>query len=364
MNTVNEVKPVKLGIPAVLSRMIAVSAGVAALVLGMVGNAHAQAAKAISPAAAAAELEALVKAAKADGEATLYTATPDNQARRLVDAFSAKYGIKIGFLRVAGVSLRQRYVAEAEAGKFAADIMMTAGAADLFADECVKKGWMEPVSEAGIPALRSGEFPARLNRGVSAIVQITPWLIGYNTEKVKGADVPKDWKDLLNPKFKGQIIIPDPRAAFAYLDVWSLIADTYGTGFVQQLRAQNPRILAAGAAAIQALGAGEGAILFPTTGGNMMDVRGKGAPVDMVVPEKTTGVEMQLMLTHRSKTRHNTAARLLANYIMSMEGNKVLNDEPGGITIYDSKGLPRQYESPKASAQGRSAELTGLLGIQ
>ncbi len=336
----------------------------AALALPLSSGAWAQAAKAISASAAAAELDALVKAARAEGELTLYTATPDNQARRFVDAFIAKYGIKVGFLRVAGVSLRQRYVAEAEAGKFAADIMLTAGAAELFAEECVKKGWMEPISEAGIPAMRSGEYPARLNRGPSAVVQITPWLIGYNTEKLKVAEVPRDWKDLLNPRFKGQIIIPDPRAAFAYLDVWALIADTYGAAFVQQLRAQNPRVVAAGATAIQALGAGEGSILFPTTGGNIMDVRGKGAPVDMVVPEKTTGVEMQVMLTHRSRTRRSAAARLMANYLMSPEGNKALNDEPGGITIYDTKGLPRQYESPKLSAQGRSAELLALLGIQ
>lgn len=341
-----------------------VVATAAALALPFSSGAWAQAAKALSASAAAAELDALVTAAKAEGELTLYTATPDNQARRFVDAFSAKYGIKVGFLRVAGASLRQRYVAEAEAGKIAADIMLTAGAAELFAEKCVKKGWMESIAEAGIPVMRSGEYPARLNRGPSAVVQITPWLIGYNTDKLKGPDVPRDWKDLLGPRFKGQIIIPDPRAAFAYLDIWAVIADTYGPGFMQQLRAQNPRIVAAGAAGIQALGAGEGSILFPTTGGNIMDVRGKGAPVDMVVPEKTTGVEMQVMLTHRSKTRRSAAARLLANYLMSPDGNKALNDEPGGIMIYDTRGLPRQYEAPKLSAQKRSAELFAQLGIQ
>ena len=346
------------GVPNLQRRLVMATA--AAMTLPFGGVVWAQASKA----AAAAELDALVKAARAEGEVTLYTATPDNQARRFVDAFTAKYGIKVGFLRVAGASLRQRYVAEAEAGKFAADIMLTAGAAEVFAEDCVKKGWMESISEAGIPVMRSGEFPASLNRGPSAVVQVTPWLIAYNTDRLKGADVPRDWKDLASPRFKGQLIIPNPRAAFAYLDIWAVIADTYGPAFMQQIRAQNPRMVNAGAAGIQALGAGEGSVLFPTTGGNIMDVRGKGAPVDMVVPEKTTGVEMQVMLTHRSKTKRSAAARLLANYLMSPDGNKALNDEPGGITIYDTKGLPRQYESPKLSAQGRSAELFGQLGVQ
>jgi len=146
----------------------------------------------------------------------------------------------------------------------------------------------------------------------------------------------------INRKADRDTGVPNPRAAFAYLDIWAVIADTYGPAFMQQIRAQNPRMVNAGAAGIQALEAGEGSVLFPTTGGNIMDVRGKGAPVDMVVPEKTTGVEMQVMLTHRSKTKRSAAARLLANYLISLDGNKALNDEPGGITIYDAKGLPRQ----------------------
>ena len=351
-----------------MAMALAMTATATALLLSLSSGAWAQAARSatavISASAAAAELDTLVKAARADGELTLHTATPDTQAKRIIDAFTAKYGVKVGMLRVAGASLRQRYVAEAEAGKFAADIMMTAGAAELFAEECVKKGWMESISEAAIPVMRSGEFPVRFNRGPSAVVQITPWLIGYNTDKVKGADVPKDWKDLLNPKFKGQIIIPDPRAAFAYLDIWAVIADTYGAGFMQQLRAQSPRLASAGAGGIQSLGAGEGSIMFPTTSANVMTVKAKGGPVDMIAPDKTTGVEMQVMLTHRSKTQRSAAARLFANYVMSVEGNKVFNDEPGGVTMHDPVGLPRQYEAPKLSAQKRSQELFAQIGVQ
>ena len=42
---------------------------------------------------------------------------------------------------------------------------------------------------------------------------LTPEVIGYNAEAVSEADAPKDWDDVLDPKWKGKIIIRDPIAS-------------------------------------------------------------------------------------------------------------------------------------------------------
>ena len=42
---------------------------------------------------------------------------------------------------------------------------------------------------------------------------LTPEVIGYNREAVKEADAPKDWDDLIDPKWKGKIVIRDPIAS-------------------------------------------------------------------------------------------------------------------------------------------------------
>jgi len=42
---------------------------------------------------------------------------------------------------------------------------------------------------------------------------LTPEVIGYNREAVKEADAPKDWDDLVDPKWKGKVLIRDPIAS-------------------------------------------------------------------------------------------------------------------------------------------------------
>ena len=310
------------------------------------------------------DLESLIKAAKAENAVTFYSAATENVAKKIADGFTGKYGIKAQYIRLGSAAQQQRYAAEADGGNFAADVLFIAGNASTFAEDGIKKGWMESVSDAGIPAIRNGEYPARFLRGTTAVVQIAPWGIGYNTESVKGGDVPKTWKDLVNPKFKGQLIIPDPASSDAYLDLWVLLLERYGESFFADIRASNPRRFPSGVPGTQSLGAGEGAVNAPVVSPQVFGLQAKGAPVAISIPEITTGVEIQLIMTNRAKAKHPNAGRLLAHYVASNEGNRALNDEPGSISVYDTSQLPKQYEAPKPGTPARKEQMSKLLGFQ
>lgn len=321
----------------------------------------AQAGKAASNPAA--ELESLVKAARAEGEVTFYMVMAETTTKRISNAFTAKYGIRNQFIRLPSNPLLQRFSTEAEAGTFAPGFLIVAGSARVFAEESIKKGWLEPVAQAGIPAVAGGEFPSRFMTGATAIIQITPWSFAYNTDKVKPGDAPKEWADLANPKWNNQMLLADVKTADSYLDLWALLIDKYGEAFFTQLRAQNARTAySSGTALMQGLAAGEGMIAGPTTIPLVLGQSDRGAPIKGVIPAFTTGLEQHIMMTPRNKVKQPNAARLFVHYILSREGNKVLNDEPGSVGVYDESGLPKEYQSPKTGTLARKDQIFKLLG--
>jgi len=323
----------------------------------------AQAAKAASPGPQA-DVDALIKAAKAEGELTFYSSTPEGVSKKAAEAFFAKFGVRANFLRLASAPLQQRFSAEADANNLAADVLITLGASVPFAEDGIKKGWIESISQAGLPAIKSGEFPARFNTGPTALIQINPWLIAYNTEKLKPADAPKDWGDLLNPRFKGQMIIPDTRVTDAYSGFWSMILDRYGETYFNQLRGQSFRQIGSGIPAMQGVAAGEAMLTFPAISATAQEPKSKGAPLATVTPDRTTGSESHIMLTARARSKHPNAGRLFANWVLTREGNLAFNKDSGSVSVFDTTSLPRQYESPKGGTPEWRAQMTKLLGFQ
>ena len=64
------------------------------------------------------------------------------------------------------------------------------------------------------PAWAGGVPPdARDPRDLWYGTYYTPEVIAYNTQAVSPADVPKDWDDVLDPKWRGKVIIRDPVAS-------------------------------------------------------------------------------------------------------------------------------------------------------
>jgi iron(III) transport system substrate-binding protein len=344
-------------------RRAAAAALSAAVMLAATPSSHAQQTPQQRAAAAQKDLDALIAAAKAEGELMFYSSPTENVAKRVADAFVKKYGVKANFIRLSGATLLQRYAAESEGNVFVADVITTAGNSVEYGNDGVKKGWLDPIATSGLPTLTSGEFPARFMMGPTAIIQISPWGVAYNTERVKAAELPKDWPDLLNARFKGQINITDPRSSDAQIDHWAFLLDRHGEPFFTALRAQNPRQFGTGVPNSNALAAGEGMLQVPAVPAQIQALKDKGAPVGWFAMDYSTGVEIQVALTTRTKAKHPNAGRLFANYLMSKEGNAVLNADPGSVSVYDTAGLPKNYQSPKPGSAARRDQFLKLLGF-
>ena len=198
---------------------------------------------------------------------------------------------------------------------FGAPSALFADAADQDLLEVYKPDWAAAVGEYADP---QGRYYG---------VYLTPEVIAYNTEAVAAADVPRDWDDVLDPKWRGKVLIRDPiasgtmRAIFGMFIQRSLreTGDTAaGFDWLRRLHGQtkeytlNPTLL------YQKLARQEGVITL----WDMPDIeplKAQGQPIDYVFPTSGTPLVVDGIAIVKGAPNPELARRFV-DYIGSQEG--------------------------------------------
>lgn len=302
-------------------------------------------------------LDDLVAAAEDEGTLTWYTAIPAAVAQSAADGFREEYGIDVEFLELSSSQLFQRYASESEAGSATADVV-TSGAAATFIEEAVTNEWVTPLSEGDVPNYES--YPEEFKSENAATVTIYPWVMAYNSDSLGDEDPPESFEDFADPRYEGALNIPDVAASDAYVQLWLVAEEEFGTETLEAIADNDPAYFESGGPAIQALAAGDGMVMGPTTGGTAQGVRDEGAPIELVVPEVTTGVELETFLTADAESPN--AARLFVNYLLG-DGNALLSPDPEStISPLDPGTLPGGYVSPAPDVSADKDRISAIFG--
>ena len=141
----------------------------------------------------------LVERAKQEGSVVLYTSLAPSESRPLADAFEKKYGIKVELWRALSDKVVQRAVTEAQAKRYAVDVLETNGPEmEMLAREKLLAEFHSPhladLPASAIPAHRQW-MPDRMNF----------FVVAFNTAKVKRDELPQTLEGFLDPKWKGRI---------------------------------------------------------------------------------------------------------------------------------------------------------------
>jgi iron(III) transport system substrate-binding protein len=311
--------------------------------------------------AAPASEQDLYKAAKAEGRIVFYAAAQVNISGRVVAKFKARYpGLEVDVLRLATSQLAQRFLSEHEAGNYANDVLQLADPFVL--RDAARKGWLAPLAD--LP--ETANFPADAKADHWAVIGIAPHTIVLNTELVDAASAPKSWEDLLDPKWKGKLLLSDPRNNLEVADWLYTMFDAYGEEFIVKLRAQQPKYVPSILPGMQMLAAGDGAIVAPALHQSTILMQDRGAPVRDFAPDLTSGQESYAAVCAKAKSPNG--ARLLVNFLMTAEGQEAYcagwaasvlpKPVPGALTL-SAKHKRARYEA----ALAERARLVALLGL-
>jgi iron(III) transport system substrate-binding protein len=277
----------------------------------------------VAPAAAAQtdHEKQLYAAAKSEGAVSWYSGILDQPiCDEIGKAFTAKYpGIQVSAVKTTSQVAFQRLLQDLKAGQVQSDVFTTTDIGHMVFLK--SKGQLEhyvPEAEAEtVKALQNVDPDGYYHTGWVGLVALF-----YNTDKVKEADAPKDWPDLIDPKWQNQITVGSPNFS-GMVGVWTVaMEDRYGWDYFKKLNALNPQIGRSIDDAVTVLNSGERLVAMgvPATA---FRSAAKGNPIG--VNYAASGTLMVISPSAIIKgTPHPNAAKLFMEFLDGPEYSKIL----------------------------------------
>jgi len=267
--------------------------------------------------------QALIDAAKKEGTVTWYTAQIINQlVRPITAAFEAKYGVKVNAVRADASDTVLRIAAEGAAGKMQADVFDGTTTAPALERLGLVLKW-QPDAAKHLPP----QFVDKNGYWVSNNLYVqNP---AFNTSLVPRGTEPRTWDDLLDPKWRGRMLISGTSSASAGAGFVGVVlmdmGENKGMDYLRKLAKQNIATMDVAARAItDQVMAGEYAIGLQVFNHQSVISARQGAPVDWIPWNPSLAVLSVAGVTNGAP--HVNAGKLLLDFLVSPEDRKIFSD--------------------------------------
>lgn len=276
------------------------------------------------------EWDKILQAAKKEGSVIVYGTMGSEPRAALSSSFNNKFAIKAEFITGKGAEISQRLLRERRAGIYMADVYV--GGPTTLLNALKPSGVFETLPpyiflpEILEPKVWYGGRLPYLDRdkvAFSFAAYASP-SIAINTELVREPEV-KSYQDLLNPKWKGKIVMNDPTVAGSG-STWFTMVSLYimNLDYMRQLVKQSPTIIRDQRLQVEWLARGRFAIAITPKPEEMGEFIRAGAPIKNIAPEEgmylTMGGGNAAVF---NLAPHPKAAKLFVNWLLSREGQIV-----------------------------------------
>lgn len=268
--------------------------------------------------AAQAADQALIEAAKREGELTWYTTQRPPFANAAAAAFEAKYAIKVNQATYTSSDVALRISNEGRGGSPQADIFDGTEGVSALKKEGLVLQW-QPDSAKRLPA----QYVDPNGYWVAAnIYVLSP---AFNKDLVPKGGEPRTLDDLLDPKWQGKMVwssTPTVSGSIGFIGlILTEFGDKKGTEYLHKLAAQNITPILGSPATLNQVVTGEYAIALHVFTGQVADAAAKGAPVAWIPMAPALALFAVIGLPKGAP--HPNAGKLMMDFLLSEEGQQI-----------------------------------------
>ena len=259
---------------------------------------------------------ALIEGAKKEGKLVWYTSMAIDTSKPLLDAFLQEYPfIKPDLVRAGEEQLTNRIMTETRAGKWSFDAVSTS-TISVLAERKVTTPYLSPERNAFMNEFKDPD-------GHWLGIFVNNLVVAYNTRMVSPRDVPKDYPDLLDPKWKGQILMDSTDYDWfgTLLTVWGREKTMQ---YMQRLARQAPSWRRGHGLTAQLVGAGETALAWAYNF-RIERMKRDGAPVEWIDSFDPIVVTMN-GIGLSAKAANPNAGKLLIDFATSKRGQEMIRE--------------------------------------
>jgi iron(III) transport system substrate-binding protein len=262
-------------------------------------------------------LEDLYQAAKKEGQAVFWGPTDPQHVGPAIAAFKRQFpGVEVSHFEIQPPEYTQRLIAEAQAGRVPEADLIELGPREIVAlqGRGLLRSFDDWQSLFGLPAAHV------YAGGVGVTFYDLPHIVAANSKLLPSSEYPKSWDDLLNPKWKGKIIVEQRLQNVGGLGL--VKGEEWLLKFAAGLKNQQPIYVQGGTPAFNQLLGGQAPISIGPYLHHVLGAKRKGQPADliplspMLVSPRPTGV--------LAKARHPNAAKLFAGWLSTPPAQKIL----------------------------------------